>query len=346
MPDVSIIIPTLNRARLLAGTLEGVAKVLDHSQSTEVIVVDNGSSDQTTAVFNEIKTKFRYLDWRYVYEPMPGLLSGRHRGAKEARGEILSYLDDDVLLTPSWLEGLREGFADGDTALVSGPSLPEFEVTPPEWLDGLWQGSDDNRTLCELSLIDLGSKVRTGSPLFAFGLNFSIRRDVFLACGGFHPDIVPAALQRYQGDGETGLTLKIEAANLRALYHPKVAVRHVISAGRLTPASFERRGFFQGVCDSYTCIRREGVGPKPFEAGPRRFETWKAGFRYLRSKLFEHRRPRQREAQAIVNLISRANSAGFAFHQNEVCSDPSLFRWVMKSDYFDYALPEERKSIR
>ena len=55
------------------------------------------------------------------------------------------------------------------------------------------------------------------------GLNFSIRKTAFQACGGFHPDYLPKPLQRYQGDGEIGC-LKIQAQGLKALYHPGVCV--------------------------------------------------------------------------------------------------------------------------
>jgi glycosyltransferase involved in cell wall biosynthesis len=334
MPDVSIIIPTLNNARLIMGTLKAMAKALDHGAPVEVVVVDSSSTDQTALVFNEIKTRFPGYGWRYVYEPMPGLLSGRHRGAKEARGEILSYVDDDVLLSPSWFEGLQEAFVDPNTMLATGPTLPEYEVEPPKWVEGLWQEYDGRRTLFSFSLLDSGSKVRVDDATYVLGHNLSIRRGAFLACGGFHPDLMPAALRRYQGDGETGLTLKARDAGLRALYHPNLSVDHVIPAERLTTAYLDRRAFYQGVCDSYTRVRRErAVAPLPSK-------SWKAGLRYLRSKLFR-RRPSQRDdVQAVLDLMSRSWSAGFVFHQNEVRRDPSLLSWITKADYFDYPLPD------
>src|SRR4029077_15714003 len=106
-----------------------------------------------------------------------------------------------------------------EVALVGGPSLPEYEVEPPEWLESLWHyDADGRRTLGALSLIDSGPAIRPEDPIYIWGLNFSIRREVFVKCGGFHPDTVPAPLQRYQGDGETGLSLKLKAAGFRTLY--------------------------------------------------------------------------------------------------------------------------------
>jgi hypothetical protein len=289
-------------------------------------------------VCGAIRATFPRHEWRYFYEPMPGLLSGRHRGAKEARGEILCYLDDDVLLSSTWLEGLTEAFSNPEISLVGGPSIPEFEEEPPEWLEDLWDEHDGRRMLCALSLIDSGPTVRTEDPLYVLGLNFSIRRAVFERCGGFHPDCLPSALQRYQGDGETGLSLKVRAAGFRTLYHPHVAVRHLIPASRMTPESFERRGFYQGVCDSYTEIRRERQVP----TAPQR--SWRD---LLRPAQLANRRlgrelsVRRPSAESVRKLMARSHSTGVEFHRNEVRRDATLLDWVLREDYLDYRLPDD-----
>src|SRR6516165_5058791 len=96
--DISIIIPTFNRAELLEGALNSIVTVIASTDAVEIVIVDNGSLDKTASVVREMGSKFPRYEWRYFYEPIPGLLSGRHRGMEEARGEILSFLDDDVLL--------------------------------------------------------------------------------------------------------------------------------------------------------------------------------------------------------------------------------------------------------
>jgi glucosyl-dolichyl phosphate glucuronosyltransferase len=335
MPDISIIIPTFNRAAQLARVLTSIAREVDGANPVEVIVVDNGSTDKTVATYKTVAGDFSKHNWRYVYEPMPGLLSGRHRGANEAQGEILAYLDDDVVLNGSWFDGLVDAFGNPEVGLVGGPSLPEYEVEPPRWLESLWHcDADGRRALFELSLIDSGPAVRPEDPLYVLGLNFSIRKAVFDCCGGFHPDCVPAALQRYQGDGETGLTLKVKSAGFRALYHPQVAVKHVIPASRMTLESFKQRGFYQGVCDSYTLVRRKGA------ADPRRRRSWIDIIRPLKRRLHREYLLRKGDSRTIRKLMWLAHAAGFAFHQNEVRHDPNLLQWVTQPNYFDYALPD------
>jgi glycosyltransferase involved in cell wall biosynthesis len=83
MTDISIIVSTLNRSPLLVEMLNSITRTVDPSDAVEIMIIDNGSVDETSVVAREITRKFPRYEWRYIYEPMPGLLSGRHRGAKE-----------------------------------------------------------------------------------------------------------------------------------------------------------------------------------------------------------------------------------------------------------------------
>jgi len=333
MNSISIIVPTYNRATALRKTLGSVATVVKRSDPAEIIIVDNGSTDNTAEVCKGVNNAFPDRRWIYAYEPMPGLLSGRHRGAKEAQGEILVFLDDDVLVAPGWLEALQEAFADSSIALVGGPSRPSYEMEPPDWLEGLWWIAEEGRYCSALSLMDLGSSIKPNDALLVYGLNYSIRRTVFEECGGFHPDCIRKKLQRYQGDGESGLCLKIKEKRLGVLYHPEAAVSHVIPPWRFTPESLEQRAFYQGVCASYTQIRRERRVP----SAPDR--SWKDTFRPAKWRLERMMLLRNPTVKKIHRLMARAYYDGMQFHRKEVRQDPTLLEWVLRDNYFDYRLP-------
>jgi glucosyl-dolichyl phosphate glucuronosyltransferase len=320
-PSVSLIIPTRNRAGTLLRTLRSVARGLGGADGVEVIIVDNGSTDATASVCRTLAQEFPSHPWHYYYDSMPGLLTGRHRGAKEARGEILCYLDDDVIIDPSWIGAIKEAFQDPEVVLVGGPSRALYEIEPPSWVEDLWRRLEGGRMLDLLSLIDYGTEKRFIEAYYVWGLNFSIRKRTLQECGGFHPDCLPKSLQRFQGDGEGGLSFKIEKQGLKSLYHPDAALTHIIPEERLAIKAFEERAFYQGVCDSYTRIRSENSVPLADE------------------------QPRPGDAGITVEFMAAAYTAGVDFHQREVRNDHALLEWVLKPDYFDYALPRGWESF-
>lgn len=326
-PVVSVIIPTRNRAASLAGALASLAALDLPSDFHEVLLVDNGSTDETPSVLAAIAESYPRCPLRGVVEPEPGLLAGRHRGAREARAPLLVFIDDDVEVAPTWLRGIVDAFTDPTVHLVGGPSLPRYEVPPPPWLEWLWTRNGARAVCGDLSLLDFGNQAREIDPAWIWGLNFSIRKETLAALGGFHPDCLPRHLQRYQGDGETGLALKAKTRGLRAMYAPGALVHHRIPAARLTLAALEERHYYQGVCNSYAEIRAAGGVPP----GP----DWKSTARGLRRLLRSAGGPRNR----LLARLERAREAGRRFHRQEVRRDPALLAWVLKDDYWDYRLP-------
>jgi glucosyl-dolichyl phosphate glucuronosyltransferase len=329
---LSIIIPTRNRPDALRRTLESVAQLEPRSDNYEVLVVDNSSAAQTRTVFESVQTKFSSRPWRYFYDAMPGLLSGRHKGAQEAQGDILAYLDDDVRLGKNWFEALCEIFQDPTVVLTGGPSRPIFEIPPPHWLEEFYHENEHGRICSWLSLFDGGDHVKEIDPGYVWGLNYTIRKKTLFDLGGFHPDCAPMPLRRFQGDGETGLSKKIRQAGLKTMYHPKVAVQHEVPASRLTEDYFCQRSFFQGVANSFTQIRAEGcVSP--------RTESWKDILRPAKRFVVGFLRPGGPPSNTLKERTAKSCKMGFNFHQREVRRDPKLLEWVLKKDYFDFKLP-------
>ena len=318
---------------MLHNTLESVASSVIN-KSCEVFIVDNGSTDETAELCRGLFLKHPRIDWHYIYDAMPGLLTGRHRGAQEASGDVLCFLDDDVILSSSWWDGVQDSFSDQKIVLAGGPSVPEFAVNPPNWLSELWDESEGGGRLCPyLSLIVQGSNVKLCRANMVFGLNFAIRKSTWIDCGGFHPDCIPRSLQRYQGDGETGLSMKIEAAQLLTLYHPALQVTHLVPEKRLTIEAFLRRTFYQGVCDSYTKIRIEGC------VSESRKESLHNGLLSFNQRFNKSVRTMLKIYPLQKNLADEYKR-GFCWHQNEVLKDEILLKWVCQPNYFDYKLPE------
>ena len=94
--DISIIICTYNRAEHLADTLESLFKLnFPPSVSVEILAVDNNSSDSTADVVNRFQINHPSIS--YIFEATAGLSHARNRGIKEAKGNIITFIDDDSI---------------------------------------------------------------------------------------------------------------------------------------------------------------------------------------------------------------------------------------------------------
>lgn len=109
---VCVIIPTYNRAAMLAATLDSVAA--QTFQDYEIIVVDDGSEDDTRQV---VSTRSERI--RYIWQPNQGVAEARNHALREVHSEFVAFLDSDDLWAPTFLERTVERLrAHPDEALV------------------------------------------------------------------------------------------------------------------------------------------------------------------------------------------------------------------------------------
>ncbi|MBF0570627.1 MAG: glycosyltransferase family 2 protein [Candidatus Omnitrophica bacterium] len=322
----SIIIPTFNRCFLLEKTVVSLVNQIFDYDKFEIIVIDNGSTDETKSVVGKLTIEHPQHTIRYIYDDVPGLLTGRHRGAKEANSDILCFVDDDIEAAPCWLQAICDDFKDPNVHLVGGKCLPIYDVPPPEWEKSLWSNNNDLKMCLYYSLIDQGDVKKGTDPNYIFGLNFCIRRQVLLNLGGFHPDCIPKRLQKYQGDGETGLTMMFAKKGLRAMYDPKALVYHHVTKERLTMEYLESRMFYNGVGYSYFLVRNHCKPILVFRLLLRAIKIRVRGLLRCSKDAFSER-------------MRNAYQRGFDFHQSEIKNDPKLIGWIKKENYFDYSLP-------
>lgn len=180
----SLVVPTRHRPQSLRRCLSAVAA--DASRPEEVVVVDNSAGDEATRA-----TAIEF-GAQYVVEPVAGAARARNAGARHAGGEVIAFLDDDVVPRPGWLPALLAPFHDPSVLGVTG------RIAPPEA-----PLAPDGGTPQFIRSFDLGSERRTfdqASPWWfettnfggvGFGMIMAIRASVFERWPGFHPGIGP-----------------------------------------------------------------------------------------------------------------------------------------------------------
>ncbi len=115
----SIIICTRNRAESLRSTLESIGKIsVPQGWVVELLVVDNGSADHTSAVVSAAQRNNIIL--RYINEPKAGQCHARNTGLDATSGEIILFTDDDVRVPSNWMVAMCEPILNGAADAVTG----------------------------------------------------------------------------------------------------------------------------------------------------------------------------------------------------------------------------------
>lgn len=135
-PFASVIVPTRDRPESLAMCIDALVKL--HYPHYEIIIVDNVPTTQATADLVQ-KTYQHVPNLRYVREDSPGISCARNRGISEARGEIVAFTDDDVVVDTYWLAHCAKAFEQsGEIVCVTGYTLPLELNTPAQiWFENV-----------------------------------------------------------------------------------------------------------------------------------------------------------------------------------------------------------------
>lgn len=198
-PKITVIVCTRNGSRTLRPCLAAIAR--QSCTAHEVIVVDDGSVDDTPAV----ASSFSFV--RLVRQEPSGLSVARNRGAHEATGEVLAFTDDDCIPDEDWLLHLCPAFTDPRWVAAGGPNIPP---PPRNWIEAVVA----NAPGAPIHVL-LNDQEAEHLP----GCNFAVRKDALLGIGGFHSDFVTA------GD-DVDICWRLRSAGGRLRFVPAAMVWH------------------------------------------------------------------------------------------------------------------------
>jgi glucosyl-dolichyl phosphate glucuronosyltransferase len=343
---ISVIIPTINRANSLIFTLQSLISQNFDRSDYEILIVDNGSTDNTKSICENFISQNRSHQICYIYEPSPGVHAARHKGVLKAKGDLLAFVDDDIETDINWLGAIANSFSDTTVKLVGGRNLPKYEIEPPAWLDWFWHDTPYGKACPHLSLLDFGEEVLEIDANYIWSQNLAISKQTLLELGGFHPDNFPSHLQHFQGDGETGLARKLKRSGYKAIYQPKAKILHRVSHSRMSYEYFDRRFFSQGISDSFATIRKNGGQLSEIKLQQKLVDVRvysKYALKLLKRKF--DRREEVPERPILKERFNLAHQAGYRFHQAAVRQNRHLLDWVLKANFLEYRIPNSTMNL-
>jgi glycosyltransferase involved in cell wall biosynthesis len=246
---ISIIIPTHNRSQSLKNTIESIISLQDKF-FFELIIVDNNSNDNTANIAREY-----YPFVKYIFEKNTAFSRARRAGANNASGDILLFLDDDVLVNKGSFKSIIEVFTNyPNCGVIAGRIDPQYSEKPPLWTLNC-QKNFNGWSLYNSETYSFLKKNFQTVPSAA-GPMMAVRKNVYDIVGGFPPDTVgvetnkgPKSFNKlYIGPGDYGLCLKIRKAGFKIYFSNNISVFHVIPAVRFTIQFWRSRIIGEGYC--------------------------------------------------------------------------------------------------
>jgi len=214
-PDVSIVIPAFNKAEFSAACIKSIAeKLTSAAPSFEVVLVDNGSSDDTPTL-----KKVKNLVYVRNKENL-GFVGGCNTGFEKAKGEYVVFLNNDAEVTEGWLSSLYETISKDPTIGIVGSKiiypnglLQEAGGIIFKDANGLNYGKFDQADSYQYNYVrDVD---------YCSGASIIIKRSLMQKFGGFDTLYQPAYYE------DTDLSFKVRKEGLRAVYQPKSVIYHI-----------------------------------------------------------------------------------------------------------------------
>lgn len=241
--ELSVLIATRNRARLLGPTLASLARQEMNGLRWEVIVIDNNSTDDTPQIVEQAR---RTLPLVSLFESEPGKNRALNQGLQVAKGQLLVFTDDDGTHSNRWLVDLYQAAQRWpDFDIFCGPIEPTYPPETPAWLKEELFTSTAFSKFPPVWIPPMTEEAPFEyRNILPFGPNFAVRRTAMEGVR-FDPQMGPQG-KSYPMGGETEFLQRLRARGCQIIYVPTAQVSHNVDAGQVSFDWLFRRAFLYG----------------------------------------------------------------------------------------------------
>jgi GT2 family glycosyltransferase len=218
---LTVLIASRNGAGTLKTVLPAYCQLVEPAGGWKVVIIDDGSSDETKAVVSSFETR---LPLTYLFEPARGKNAALNLGLQCIEGDLVVFSDDDTIPEKDWLTHMRAtADANSSYSIFAGRVKPRWEHEPPLWMLD-WVPMGPTFTISDPRLTEGPT-----DSCNVFGPNMAVRRNVFDAGHLFCASIGPKG-KSYPMGSETEFVRRMIRAGFRCWYCPKSVVEHMIGS--------------------------------------------------------------------------------------------------------------------
>lgn len=236
---ISAVICTYNREKYLSGLLKSILNQTVGTDQFEIVLINNNSTDNTENVAMEFKANHPSITFRYFVETNQGLSFARNRGVKEAKGEYITFLDDDAFLSENYFEKIIAFFEKHPSSVAVGSKiLLHYEDNIPNWenkylnsLMGFYNPGDEEFVY--------------NSDDYPRGSNMSFRATIFEKVGYFNTNLGRVGRNLLGGE-EKDLFQRIYKHKSTVHYIPDAIVYHCVPNERTTSEFIKKQAIGTG----------------------------------------------------------------------------------------------------
>jgi lipopolysaccharide/colanic/teichoic acid biosynthesis glycosyltransferase/GT2 family glycosyltransferase len=204
----SVIVPVYNGEETIERCLDALAKQDIVPAEYEILVVDDGSQDNTRGIVNDWRKRHAAIQTRLLQQENAGPAAARNLGAQEANAPLLLFTDADCAPLPRWISALTRPFDDETVVGAKGTYVTEQQSLAPRFVQAEYEDRYDRMAgQKQIDFIDTYSA--------------AYRRDVFLENGGFDPIFTTASVEDQE------LSFRLARKGYILVFEPEAQVSHL-----------------------------------------------------------------------------------------------------------------------